>query len=216
MYLPPIVVKHRFGGAIGALRCHQTHRQIRETRFINVGSAAKGGSPMITAKERCRLRTAAARVGVALIACMIVAITASAQSTPAVFQAVRAGSAVQKQLFAASQNLRQMRGALASPERDWVSNLLSAEDNFQGILSEELTVGRILTEMRSAEDLKTVRLYYFGHSSLAVVSTADADIELINMCLVNIATPAALAEATKIRDVMIEGRNIFRPFATRN
>jgi hypothetical protein len=43
-----------------------------------------------------------------------------------------------------------------------------------------------------------------GQSSLNAVTVGDYDLELVNNCLVDITTPAALAEATKIRDTCDE------------
>jgi hypothetical protein len=86
--------------------------------------------------------------------------------------------------------------------------------DFQGALSEALGVGHIFTEMKAAEDVNTVRLY-FVEDSRHTVESADKDLDLINYCLVDITAPAALAEATKIRDAIIDARDIFRPFAAK-
>jgi hypothetical protein len=141
--------------------------------------------------------------------------TACAQSVPAVFHAVAAASAVDQQLLAARKNLSQMSRGLTSIERDCASSVWSAATDFQGTVSDAINVGRILTEMKSPEDLNTVRVYYFGQSSLNAATVGDYDLELVNNCLVDITTPAALAEATKIRDAMVRLREIFQPFTVR-
>jgi hypothetical protein len=52
----------------------------------------------------------------------------------------------------------------------------------------------------------------FGGAARSLVSEADRFLPTINQLLTLIRKPAALAEATKIRDEIVEAREIFKPF----
>jgi type IV secretory pathway VirB2 component (pilin) len=197
--------------AIGAVRCHQAHLQIREPRFIDVGSAFKGGAPMITAKERCRLRTAAARVGVPLLACMAVVSTASAQSMTDVAHAITAAIALEHQTDIARRNLLQMQRSLTGNDAEAIHAVLTADEEFFGAYSEVVSVGQILAAMKYPEDRDVVR-QFFADSSRNIVATVDQDADYINKFLPEISAPAAALEASKIRDSIVEVRNLFAPF----
>jgi hypothetical protein len=137
---------------------------------------------------------------------------ASAQSAPPIQRAIDAALVLQKEMSTALDNLRQMEPGLTTIERGGVHAVFQATIDFQGRLSEVITVGQIHMDMKSVEDRSTVR-HYFVESLHAFASYADIDVEYINQNLIYFTTPAVLAEATKIRDAMVRLRDIFQPFA---
>jgi hypothetical protein len=169
---------------------------------------------MTSAKGRCRLRTASALLGVALVAYIVVAPTTYAQSSPPIHRAIGAALVLEKEMSTAWNNLRQMMHGLPTIEQRAADAVVQATIDFQDRLSQVITVGQIIMDMKSAEDRSTVRLY-FSESSHTFVSSADADVEYVNQKLIYFTTPAALAEATKLRDSMVEVRDLFTPFASK-
>jgi len=98
-------------------------------------------------------------------------------------------------------------------ERCAARELLASSDVFWEVTEEAREVGHILGEMTSADDQNTV-LRHFGVGTHRVVAIGETDIRLVNESLTNITTPQAIAEATIIRDKMIEVRDLFKPFAS--
>jgi hypothetical protein len=47
------------------------------------------------------------------------------------------------------------------------------------------------------------------------VTTADAELTQVDVNIRNVATPAALAEATSIRDLIVDLRDFLKPFAVK-
>lgn len=54
----------------------------------------------------------------------------------------------------------------------------------------------------------------FGVVARSLISTADEALSRVNQSLNQIAVPAALAEATNIRDAMVDLQTILKPFVT--
>ena len=75
-----------------------------------------------------------------------------------------------------------------------------------------MTVGFILTHMACPEDLSFVREHFQSVVSRNT-KLEDASIEAMNNYLTLLTTQAVVAEATKLRDLMIRGRDAFKPFA---
>jgi hypothetical protein len=55
----------------------------------------------------------------------------------------------------------------------------------------------------------------FGLVVDSFVTTADAELSLVNDNRRNVVAPAALAEATNIRDLIVDLRDILKPFAAK-
>jgi hypothetical protein len=169
----------------------------------------------MNAKRRHRLSNLAVLVGIALVACMAVSATGSAQSIVAVEHAVNSATSLEDHTRMAAQNLTQMLGELNRNDTDAVNAILSARFECYGAYGEVVSIGQILIAIKSVEDQLIVRRF-FGKSSRNFVKVADIDIDYINKSLPNIHSPAVLAEATKIRDSMIEMRALFAPFAAQS
>jgi hypothetical protein len=158
--------------------------------------------------------TYAALMALALAVALGSTNTVSAQSISPFGQAVHSAIALEKEMSTALNNLRQMTRGLTSTESGAATDVFQAEINFHCTLNEVITIGQILGDMKSAEDRSTVG-QYFSQSSRDAVAHADIAIEYINNNLVAITTPAALAEATKIRDAVVRLREVFQQFAAK-
>ena len=123
--------------------------------------------------------------------------------------------AIEKQARIAAKNLRQMERSLTVREAEAIHSILSAQSEFYGAYGEAVSVGQILLMMKSEEDRAVVR-EFLGDSARNIVATVDEESDYINKFLPEIAAPAASAEASKIRDSMIEVRNLFAPFASKS
>jgi hypothetical protein len=119
-----------------------------------------------------------------------------------------------KQLDTADRNLGQMESALNNIERDALNRVLSAKSNFYVAVDEARSIARILVNMTSPEDTRYVRSE-FRESIRFVTETTRTDLERVNFYLTQLTTPAVMAEATKIRDLMIEIRDILKSFAVK-
>lgn len=143
----------------------------------------------------------------------LMAPAASAQSVPDVVRAITAAHAVEGPAMNSAKNLTQMQRVLSQNEKDATHTVLSAQSEFGFAYRDLIDVGQLLVFMKCAEDQSIARKY-FREASLNVVTLVDEEVNYINVFLPSITTPAALAEATKMRDAMIEVRNLFAPFAT--
>ena len=74
------------------------------------------------------------------------------------------------------------------------------------------TVAFFVTGMKCPDDVRFIQKQ-FGLVVESFVTTADAELARVNEDLRSIAAPAALAEAINIRDVIVDLRDILKPFA---
>jgi signal recognition particle subunit SEC65 len=149
-----------------------------------------------------------------LTAGLAVSVPAPAQSIADVQHALAALEPRVKQLDTADRNLGQMESALNNIERDALNRVLSAKSNFYVAVDEARSIARILVNMTSPEDTRYVRSE-FRESIRFVTETTRTDLERVNFYLTQLTTPAVMAEATKIRDLMIEIRDILKSFAVK-
>jgi hypothetical protein len=149
-----------------------------------------------------------------VIAYLFLSSTAGAtQDIEAISKAVTAATAIQVDLAKARKNLSIMSQGMAETERCAARDLLSASVVFWEVTEESREVGHILGEMKSVDDQSTV-LRHFGAVTHRVVAIGETDIQLVNEFLTSITTPPAISEAKKIRDKMIEVRELLKPFAS--
>jgi hypothetical protein len=76
------------------------------------------------------------------------------------------------------------------------------------------TVAFLVTGMKCPDDLRFTQRQ-FGLVVDSFVATADAELTLINQALASITAPPAIAEATSIRDVIVDLRDFLKPFAAK-
>jgi hypothetical protein len=149
-----------------------------------------------------------------VIAYLILSSTAGAtQDMEAISKAVTDATAIQVDLAKARKNLSILSQRMSETERCAARELLTASVVFWEATEEAREVGRILSEMTSADDQHSV-LRHFGASTHRAVAIGETDIQLVNESLASITTPEAIAEATIIRDKMIEVRGLLKAFAS--
>jgi hypothetical protein len=74
------------------------------------------------------------------------------------------------------------------------------------------TVAFIVTGVKCPDDVRFTQKQ-FGVVVESFITTADAELLRVNENLRYVAAPAALAEAINIRDVIIDLRDLLKPFA---
>jgi hypothetical protein len=137
----------------------------------------------------------------------------AAPDMEAISKAVTDTTAIQFDLAVAHKRFSVMSQGMAEEQRCAARELLNASVVFWEVTEEAREVGRILGEMKSADDQNTA-LRHFGTSTHRAVAIGETDIQLVNESLASITTPEAIAEAKIIRDKMIEVRNLLKPFAS--
>jgi hypothetical protein len=114
-------------------------------------------------------------------------------------------------LHQASRNLGEMWPALSLTEKVAFDHLHEAASDSYAAFSEARDMGILLSNMKCKQDYDTV-LKYFDESTSAADKLAEASLGQINQSLVQFSQPAVVAEATKIRDLVIELRRRFSPY----
>jgi hypothetical protein len=150
---------------------------------------------------------------VALVAAaVLVSSSARAQSATAVEQVMIGVSMQTKRLDTALTTLGQIEKGLHGTDAGSVGEVANAGRQFTGAVGEATPVGLILRHMKHPDDIRFTRAILAISASKAVL-VANTDAEIINRYLPQIATPAAAAESTKIRDAILETRNLLEAFA---
>jgi hypothetical protein len=150
---------------------------------------------------------------VALVAAaLFVSSSVRAQSATAVEQVMVGVSMQTKRLDTALSNLGQIEKGLHGTDAGSVDEVANAGRQFTGAVGEATPVGLILRHMKYPDDIRFTRAILAISASKAVL-VANTDAEIINRYLPQIATPAAAAESTKIRDAILETRNLLEAFA---
>ena len=134
-----------------------------------------------------------------------------AQSATAVEQVMVAVSMQTERLDIALTNLGQMEKNLHGTDAASVGKIANAGRQFTGAVGEATPVGLIFRHMKAADDIRFTRVILAVSASKAVLA-ADTDAEIIERYLPRIATPAAAAESAKIRDAILESRNLLATF----
>ena len=134
-----------------------------------------------------------------------------AQSATAVEQVMVGVSMQAKRLDTALANLGQMERNLHGTDAGNVGKIANAGRQFTGAVGEATPVGLIFRHMKAPDDIRFTRVILAVSASKAVLA-ADADAEIIDRYLPRIAMPAAAAESAKIRDAILETRNLLATF----
>jgi hypothetical protein len=147
-----------------------------------------------------------------LATAVFVSSSACAQSTKDVEQVMVSVSMQTKRLDTALSNLGQIEKNLHGADAGSVDEVANAGRQFTGAVGEATPVGLILRHMKYPDDIRFTRAMLAISASKAVL-VANTDAEIINRYLPHIATPAAAAESAKIRDAILETRNLLETFA---
>ena len=90
--------------------------------------------------------------------------------------------------------------------------MANAGREFTGAVGEAAPVSLILRHMTAADDIRFTRAVLAISASKAML-VAESDARIINRSLPHIATPQAVAESIKIRDAILETRDLLATVA---
>lgn len=156
------------------------------------------------------------RMIAALFLCVTVGVAtatvARAQSVADADHTMRAMDLRMRALNAARKNLQLMESRGDEHEVDAAREITDADVAVFAAAVKVFTVAFFVTGVKSPDDVRFSQ-QQFGLVARGFVSTADEALSRVNENLHNIAAPAALAEATNIRDAMVDLREILKPFA---
>jgi hypothetical protein len=117
-------------------------------------------------------------------------------------------------LNTARKNLQQLGHYRDDHEVDAVREITDADVIVFAAAIKVFTVAFFVTRMQCPDDVRFSQKQ-FGSVVESFVATADEELSRVNENLGNVAAPAAVAEATKIRDVMVDLREFLKPFAAK-
>jgi hypothetical protein len=123
-------------------------------------------------------------------------------------------STIQMELAIAQKRFSVMSREMAERERCAARELLGASIDFREVTEEARMIGRMVGEMKSPEDTITARRF-LGLAARRVVSLSENDIEIVDEFLATITTPEAIEMAKTVRSKMVELRDIFQLFASK-
>jgi hypothetical protein len=122
-------------------------------------------------------------------------------------------TSIQMEMAIAQKRFSIMSRAMPDPERCVARELLDTSIGFREIATEPFLVGQLVNEMKSAEDHNTAR-NLLGVVAYRIIGIGENDIGIVNESLKGLTTPAMIAEATLIRDKMVELRGLWAPFSS--
>ncbi len=156
---------------------------------------------------------AKAYASAALVAATLLASKAGhAQNAAAIERVMVEVSLQTRRLDTALANLGELGEALHGADAGSIGEITSAGRQFTGAVGEAAPVSLILRHMKYPEDVRFTRAMLAISASKAVLA-ANADTEIINRNLPQITAPGAAAESAKIRDAILETRNLLEKFA---
>jgi hypothetical protein len=135
-----------------------------------------------------------------------------AQSVADLDHTMRAMKLRMTALNTARKNLEQIEIRAADHEQSAVRNITDADVAVFSSAVKVFTVAFIASGMQCPDDIAFTQKQ-FGLIAKSLVKTADEELTQLNANLTNIAAPAALLEATNIRDAVVDLRDILKPFA---
>jgi hypothetical protein len=147
-----------------------------------------------------------------LIAGSFGAIPARAQNVAAIEEVMVSVSRQTIRLDTALENLGTIGKSLHGADAGRVGRVTSAGRQFTGAVGEAAPVSLILRHMTAPDDIRFTRAMLAVSASKAVL-VADSDAQIINRYLPHIATPEAVVESIKIRDAILETRNLLAAVA---
>lgn len=142
------------------------------------------------------------------------ATAARAQSVADADHAMHAMDLRMRALNTARKNLQQLRHYRDDHEVDAVREIADADVVVFAAAVKVFTVAFFVAGMQCPDDVRFLQKQ-FGSVVESFVATADEEISRVNENLGNVAAPAAVAEATKSRDVMVDLREFLKPFAAK-
>jgi hypothetical protein len=140
------------------------------------------------------------------------ATTARAQSIADADHTLRAMDLRMRALNSARKNLQQMEYHRDDREADAVQEITDADTTAFTAAVKVFTAAFFITGMKCPSDVRFSQ-QQFGLVVKSFITTADEQIPRVNENLRNVAAPAAIAEATTIRDAVVELREFLKPFA---
>jgi hypothetical protein len=149
-----------------------------------------------------------------LLALNVATAAVRAQSVGDVDHAMHAMDLRMRALNAARKNLQQIERHRDGHEADAAREIADADTIVFTAAVKVFTVAFIVTGMKCPDDLRFT-LKQFGLVADLFVTTADAELTQVDVNIRNVATPAALAEATSIRDLIVDLRDFLKPFAVK-
>jgi hypothetical protein len=139
---------------------------------------------------------------------------AHAQSVADANNTMRAMDLRMRALNTARKNLQQSGHYRDDHEADAVREITDADVSVFAAAIKVFTVAFFITRMQCPEDVRFSQKQ-FGSVVDSFVTTADEELSRVNENLGNVAAPAAVAEATKSRDVIVDLREFLKPFAAK-
>jgi acetate kinase len=140
--------------------------------------------------------------------------SARAQGVADIDNAMRAVEMRIRGLNTARKSLQQMEYHHDDHEADAARDITDADTIVFTAAVKVFTVAFIAKSVKCPEDFRFTQKQ-FGLVAESLVTTADEELTLVNDKLRIIAAPAALAEATNIRDLIVDLRDFLKPFAAK-
>ena len=137
---------------------------------------------------------------------------ARAQSVADLNHALRAMDLRMRALNTTRKNLEQIENHHNAHEEAAVRSITDADVVVFSAAVKVFTVAFIAGGMKCPEDLRFAQKQ-FGSVVKSFITTADEELAIVNGNLRDVAAPPALAEATNIRDTVVDLRDILKPFA---
>jgi hypothetical protein len=152
-------------------------------------------------------------VTILLVALELAAGTAArAQSVADLDHAMRAMQLRMRALNTTRKSLQQIETHRDDRDENAVRNITDADVVVFSAAVKVFTVAYIASGMKCPDDLSFSQRQ-FGLVVKSFVTTADEELATINTNLRDIAGPSAVAEATNIRDTVVDLRDLLKPFA---
>lgn len=133
-------------------------------------------------------------------------------STEAINNTLAAVSAVQLDIAMTQKRFSIMSRGMAEAEKCAARELLDTSIGFRTVTDEVTIVGKLISEMKIADDQDTIRRHV-GDIAHYVVAVGENDIQLVNDLMARLTTPDAIAVATLLRNKMIEVKGLVKSIA---
>jgi hypothetical protein len=140
------------------------------------------------------------------------ATSAHAQSVADADNTMHAMDLRMRALNTARKNLGQIAHPRDDHEADAVRVITDADVSVFSAAVKVFTVAFMITGMKCPDDLRFTQKQ-FGLVVNSFLSTADAELSRVNDSLRKLAAPAALADATSVREAIVDLRDFLKPFA---
>lgn len=139
--------------------------------------------------------------------------TAHAQSIADLDHTMRAMQLRMRALNTARKSLEKIETHRDDHEEDAAHSITDADVVVFSAAVKVFTVAYIANGIKCPDDFRFAQKQ-FGLIVKSFETTADEQLTLVNASIAGVATPAALLEATTIRDAVVDLRDLLKPFAT--